>query len=94
MIIGRSFHNHKAMMRITVKFSSLFNTLAGVEKEVVEVAEGTTIDRLAGILLQKYQNLPIQSEKTYFVINDQIASRDRVLADGDQVRIFQLLAGG
>ena len=81
-------------MRVTVLLSSLFNTLAGVEREVLDLAEGTTINRLAVILLQKYQNLPLESEKTYFVINDQIAARDRVLADGDQVRIFQLLAGG
>jgi molybdopterin converting factor small subunit len=94
MIIGRSFDHYKAKMHVTVQFSSLFHTLAGVEQEVLEVAKGTTIDRLAGILLQKYQTLPLQSEKTYFVINDQIAARDRVLADGDQVRIFQLLAGG
>ena len=81
-------------MRVTVLLSSLFNTLAGVEREVLDLAEGTTINRLAVILLQKYQNLPLESEKTYFVINDQIAARDRVLADGDQVHIFQLLAGG
>jgi hypothetical protein len=68
MIVGRSFHDHKAIMRITAHFSSLFRTLADIEKEALEVDEGTTID--------------------------QIAARDRVLSDGDQVRIFQLLAGG
>ena len=51
-------------MRITVQFSSLFHTLAGVEREVLEVAEGTTIDQLSGILAQKYQNLPLESENT------------------------------
>jgi molybdopterin converting factor small subunit len=94
MAFGRSFHDYKAVMRITVQFSSLFHTLAGVEREVLEVPEGTTIDRLTGILVQKYQNLPLESQKTYFVINGQISSRNRVLAEGDHVRIFQLLAGG
>jgi molybdopterin converting factor small subunit len=94
MIFERSFHDQKAAMHVTVLFSSLFRTLAGIEQEVLEVAEGTTIDRLSGILAQKYQNLPLDSEKTYYVINDQISARDRVLSDGDQVRIFQLLAGG
>ena len=94
MVFARSFHHHKAAMRITVQFSSLFNTLAGVEREVLEVAEDTTIDRLSGILVKKYQNLPIESEKTYFVINSQVASRDQVLSEGDHVHIFQLLAGG
>jgi len=94
MVFGRSFHDHKAVVRITVQFSSLLHTLAGVEQEVLEVAEGMTIDQLSGILAQKYQNLPLESEKTYFVINGQVATRDQVLAEGDQVRIFQLLAGG
>jgi len=81
-------------MRITIQFSSLFRILAGVEREVLDVAEGTTIDRLSSILVQKYQNLSLESGKTYFMINGQISTRKQVLAEGDQVRIFQLLAGG
>jgi molybdopterin converting factor small subunit len=81
-------------MRITVQFSSLFRILAGVEREVLDVAEGTTIDRLSSTLVQKYQNLSLESGKTYFMINGQISRRNQVLAEGDQVRIFQLLAGG
>ena len=94
MVFGRSLHDKQAAMRITVQFSSLFRTLAGVEREVLDVAEGTTIDRLSSILAQKYQNLPLESGKTYFMINGQISRRNQVLAEGDQVRIFQLLAGG
>jgi molybdopterin converting factor small subunit len=81
-------------MRITVQFSGLFRTLGGVEREVLDVAEGTAIHQICGILIQKYQNLPIESKKTYFVVNGHIAMRDQALAEGDQVRIFQLLAGG
>ena len=81
-------------MRITVQFSSLFRILAGVEREILDVAEGTTVDRLSSILVQKYQNLSLESGKTYFMINGQISTRKQVLAEGDQVRIFQLLAGG
>lgn len=94
MVFGRSFHDHKAVMRITGQFSSLFHTLASVEQEALDVADGTTIDQLSGILVQKYQNLPLESEKTYFTINGQVAAPDQVLAQGDQVRRFQLLAGG
>lgn len=94
MVFRRSLHDKQAPMRITVQFSSLFRILAGVEREVLDVAEGTTVDRLSSILVQKYQNLPIESGKTYFMINGQISTRKQVLAEGDQVRIFQLLAGG
>ena len=81
-------------MRITVQFSSLFRILAGVEREILDVAEGTTVNRLSSILVKKYQNLSLESGKIYFMINGQISTRNQALAEGDQVRIFQLLAGG
>jgi len=81
-------------MRITVQFSTLFRALSGVEQEVLDVAEGTTIDQLSRILVQKYENLPLKNQKTYFIINGQIVTRDQVLAEGDQVHILQLLTGG
>ena len=81
-------------MRVNVQFSSLLRTIAGVERDVLEVAEGTTLDGLSGILVQKYQNLPLDRSKTYFVINGQVTSHNQVLEEGDQVYIFQLLAGG
>jgi hypothetical protein len=63
MLFGRSFHDHKAIMRITVQFSSLFRTLAGVEQEALDVDEGTTIDRLAGILLQNIKTSPSRAKR-------------------------------
>ena len=94
MVFGRSLHDKQAPMRITVQFSSLFRILAGVEREILDVAEGTTVDRLSSILVQKYPGLSFESGKTYFMINGQVSRRNQALAEGDQVRIFQLLAGG
>lgn len=73
---------------------TLFHTISGVDLEVLEVAEGTTIDQLSESLLQKYPDLPFQDEKTYFVVQGQIVSREHVLTEGNKVQIFQLLAGG
>lgn len=57
VVFGRSFHDRQVSMRITVLFSGLFRSLAGVEHEVLDVAVGTTLDQLSRILVQKYQNL-------------------------------------
>jgi molybdopterin converting factor small subunit len=81
-------------MRITVQFTGLFKVLAGVDQDLVDVAEGTTVNQLARTLGCKYEKLPIESELTFFVVNDNVSNRDHILADGDQVRIFQMLAGG
>jgi len=81
-------------MHITVTFSGLLRILAGVEREVLDVGEGATVERLTGILEKKYQNLPLERSKTYFIINSQVSTRNQILAEGDQVQVFQLLAGG
>ena len=94
MAFGRGFHDRYPAMRITVIFSGLFRILAGVEQEVLDVAEGTTVEQLSDILEKKYQNLPLERSKTYFIINSQVSMPHQVLADGDQAQVFQLLAGG
>jgi molybdopterin converting factor small subunit len=81
-------------MRITVIFSGLLRILAGVEREVLDVHEDATAEILYDILEKKYQNLPLERSKTYFIINGQVSTRNQVLAEGDQVQVFQLLAGG
>ena len=81
-------------MHITVIFSGLLRILAGVEREVLDVGEGATVERLAGLLEKKYQTLPLERSKTYFIINSQVSTRNQILAEGDQVQVFQLLAGG
>jgi molybdopterin converting factor small subunit len=81
-------------MRITLIFSGLLRILAGVERELLDVAEGTTVEQLTAILEKKYQNLPLERSKTYFIINSQVSMRNQILAEGDQVQVFQLLAGG
>lgn len=81
-------------MQIIVKFASLFKALSGVDQDLVDVTEGTTIDQLAQTLGQKYKELPFDSGLTFFLVNDKVSKREQVLAEGDQVRIFQVLAGG
>jgi molybdopterin converting factor small subunit len=81
-------------MRITITFASLFKALSGVDQDRVEVVEGTTIDQLCQTLGQRYKGLPFDSEQTFFVVNDKVSKRDRVLQENDAVRIFQLIAGG
>ena len=81
-------------MLITVKFSSFFRTLAGVDQEVLDVADGTTIQVLTSLLAEKFQNLPLENERTHFFVNGQASTHNQVLAEGDRVLVFQLVAGG
>ena len=94
MKAGRGFHGWQVAMQITVKFAGLFKALSGVDQDRVDVAEGTTVDQLARTLGRKYKELPCGSGLTYFLVNDRISKREQVLEAGDQVRIFQMFAGG
>ena len=80
-------------MKITIKFSSLFKMLARLDKELVSVDEGTTIDQLSQILDQKYKTLHFNSEQTKFLVNNKFVNGDKVLTEGDEVSIFQTLRG-
>jgi molybdopterin converting factor small subunit len=81
-------------MRITVIFSGLFRVLTGVEREDLDVPDDATVELLSDILRKKHQNLHLEKSKTYFMINCRLSMRNRLLAEGDQVQVFQLLAGG
>ena len=94
MAFERGFHDRYPAMRITVTFSGLFRILAGVEREDLDVPEGTTVERLSDIMGKKYQNLLLERSKTYFIVNSRVSTPNQVLAEGDQAQVFQLLAGG
>jgi molybdopterin converting factor small subunit len=81
-------------MHVTVKYSGLFYALAGVEKETVDIIDGGTINHMIDILRRKHKKLPIQDEKTFFIVNDKISKREQVLTEGDQVIVLRMLAGG
>ena len=81
-------------MRIIVKFLSLFKTLSGVDVDIIDVSEGSTIEQLTKILRCKYHNLPFDQEQTFYLVNDKLSKRDQVIEEEDQVMIFQMFAGG
>ena len=78
-------------MEITIKYSSLIKMLARLDHDLIDVDEGTTIDQLTRILDQKYKSLHFNSEKTKFLVNNKFVNGDKVLAEGDEVSVFQTL---
>ena len=81
-------------MKITVKFYSLFKSLAGVDKVKMEIEDGYTIEDLLPLLGDKFKKLPLEKEHISFLVNERIAKRDQVLVQEDEVTIFEMFAGG
>jgi molybdopterin converting factor small subunit len=78
-------------MEITVKYSSLLRMLIRQDEELMDVDEGITVDQLTRILDQKYKNGRFNSKKTKFLIDNQFVNGDKVLAEGDEISVFQTL---
>jgi molybdopterin converting factor small subunit len=78
-------------MEITVRYSSLLKMLIRQDQELMDVDEGTTIDQLTRILDQKYKNGRFNSKKTKFLIDNEFVNGDKVLAEGDEISVFQTL---
>ncbi len=81
-------------MRVTVKYSGFFHTLAGVERETVDLTEGGTINHMVETLSRKHKKLPLQDEHTFYIVNNTISKRDQILTEGDHVIILRMFAGG
>jgi molybdopterin converting factor small subunit len=81
-------------MYVKVKFSGLFYFLAGVEEDTVDINDGGTIHHVIQIMSQKYKNLPLQDEQTFFMVDNKIARKDQILTEGARVVMFRMLAGG
>ena len=81
-------------MVVKVKFSGLFYSLSGVEEETVDIRDGGTLRHVIAVLGRKFKNLPLQDNRTFFMVHNKMAKRDQVLREGDQVIVFQMFAGG
>jgi sulfur-carrier protein len=83
-----------ANMRVTVQFFSFYKDLAGAESAEVELPDGAKVAKLVALLVEQFPGLAPVRERAMFMIGQQIASRERILHDGDKIIMFQLLGGG
>jgi molybdopterin converting factor small subunit len=81
-------------MNVTVKYSGLFSHLTGKKRETLEMAENETLGRLCDTLCGKYENLPPLNEGLIYLVNGRTAKKEQVLVEGDEIQIFQMMAGG
>ncbi len=81
-------------MQITIKFFARFKEIAGTGQLTQDVPEQTTLAQLLGILKTKFSDLPLGADRTILSINQEFASPETVLHDGDEVAIFPPVSGG
>ena len=81
-------------MQVTVKLFARFKEIAGTGKLTEHVAEGATVAQIIDLLSQRFERLPLVAEQTILSVNQDFATPETVLQDGDEVAIFPPVSGG
>jgi len=81
-------------MKIRVLFFGLTHDLAGLQQEVVEVPDGASLAGLWERYAGRFPRLNELSQAVLLAVNQEIATRARVLQDGDEVAFLPPVSGG
>ncbi|MHC1596986.1 MAG: molybdopterin converting factor subunit 1 [Methermicoccaceae archaeon] len=82
------------MMRITVYYFAQLRELVGMEREVVELEKGASLEALKKHLLRLHPEIATLSPHMMFAVDKRVAKSDHVLKDGDEVRAYPPVSGG
>ena len=80
-------------MIVTVKIFAASRPYAGREALPLELPEGAQIADLVRVLREQFGNL-LEGEGITFLVNQQPATQETVLFDGDTVLVLRPLSGG
>lgn len=81
-------------MEITIKLFARFKELAGTAKLTTTLSNGATVADVLTLLQKKFANFPLSMEQTILSVNQEFATLETILSDGDEVAIFPPVSGG
>lgn len=81
-------------MRVTIKLFARLREVVGAGKLERKLGEGATVGDLLDALQAEYPRLADLTERTITSVNQEFATPDNVLRDGDEVAIFPPVSGG
>lgn len=81
-------------MDVRVRYFAAHKELAGIPEETVTVPEGTTVEGLLQVLVDRHPDLEGIRKDTMVSVNRGVGSDHIVLADGDDVALFPPIQGG
>ncbi len=82
------------MHKISVLFFATFRDKAGTNRTEIEIPEGTTIEGLRQILVEKFPKLETLADHALASINKEYAFPDQVIPAGAEVAWFPPVSGG
>ncbi|MRS02933.1 molybdopterin converting factor subunit 1 [bacterium] len=81
-------------MKIDVTLFATLKELAGKRQINIEVGEPATVSKLLAEIANQYPQIKNSSENVLVSINQEFASRDQIIVNGDEVAMFPPVSGG
>ena len=81
---------------ITVKYFASLRSIAGIEEDRFDVGSQTTLQNLNDVIGKAHPKLKdmIRDKKIMVSVNQDMASPDSVIKDGDEVALLPPFSGG
>ncbi len=81
-------------MKITLRFFGQLRELANCDETTIEVKEGTKIGDLVWLVGERFPNMRQHLKVVSFSIDNEYASKDTVLNEGNEVSLLPPISGG
>lgn len=81
-------------MKINVKLYASFREIVGANEEVIDVAEGTTVQMLLEDYIKRFPRIERFREHVILSVNKEYGHPQRKLKDGDEVSFLPPVSGG
>ena len=81
-------------MRIKVLYFSSVKDKVGIPSEEFELTGNSTISDLIKLISEKYPQIEDSLKNSMFAVNEEYASTDQELKEGDTVAIIPPVSGG
>lgn len=82
------------MARIHVLFFAALAEAAGERRTELDIEDGAPVERLAGLLAERYPKLGELCRNVAYAVNAEYVERSHPLRDGDEVAIIPPVSGG
>ncbi len=81
---------------ITLKFFASLRSIAGKEEDYLDIKDPITIDQLNDIISEKAPKMGaiIRERKVMISVNQEMASANTIVHDGDEVAFLPPFSGG
>jgi molybdopterin converting factor small subunit len=81
-------------MKVTAKFFSVYREIAGTDRLTLDLSEDATVEEAIRLLHKRLKGPVVEMDQTVFMVNQNRATPETRLKEGDEILLLYLLGGG